>query len=223
MLWFTIITAGGIGLRMKSDVPKQFLELQKIPILMHTVKAFRNFDSEMEIILVLPEEHILLWKNLCRKHRFEINHKIVIGGKSRFESVRNGIESIKEEGIIAVHDGVRPLVSKETIRICFETAIEKGNAIPVSDITDSVRFISENGSKPIDRNLLKTVATPQVFRSEILRKAYSQKESPEFTDCASAAEKLGYKINLIPNNRENIKITSPSDLIIAETLLNFVR
>lgn len=215
---FTIILGGGSGSRMHLETPKQFMLLQGLPILMHSIVAFNNFNNQMKLILVLPAEHVLTWGELCTTYNFNIKHEIIIGGKTRYESVKNGLKAIQDECLIAVHDGVRPLVSQQTIRKCFTLALEKGTAIPVADSTDSLRIITETGNKTLDRTQIKTVATPQVFHSEILRKAYSQEENPAFTDCAAYVENLSYKINLTENNRENIKITYPTDLKIAEIL-----
>ncbi|VBB46108.1 2-C-methyl-D-erythritol 4-phosphate cytidylyltransferase [uncultured Paludibacter sp.] len=214
-----IVVAGGKGLRMNSDVPKQFLELCGKPVLMRTLERFHSFSNTMPIILVLPVEQIEFWKNLCVKYNFNIPHTIVEGGKERFFSVKNGLNKVTAE-FVAIHDGVRPLVSLETIERCFRE-VEKYNAvIPVVDVIDSIRFAeSDEISKPMDRTKYKLVQTPQVFRTEILKISYELPYSENFTDDASVIETAGYKVKLVEGNRENIKITTEIDLKTAESLL----
>ena len=214
-----IIVAGGKGERMNADIPKQFIEIQGKPILMHTLEVFNRYDAQMQLILVLPEVQIKFWNELCVKHNFGLNHQIVVGGQSRFNSVKNGLQAVKTPAIVAVHDGVRPLVSVETIERCFETAEKFDTAIPVVDLVDSIRQVSGNGSKSVDRNAFKLVQTPQVFDVELLQKAYEQEYSPLFTDDASVVEALGIKIHLVEGNRENIKITTEFDLKMAESIM----
>jgi len=214
-----LIVAGGKGLRMQADIPKQFIELQGKPILMHTLEAFYRHDASMQLILVLPAAQISLWKELCAQHAFSLPHEIVAGGDNRFLSVRNGLDAVRTDGLVAVHDGVRPLVSAETIARCFDEAGKNGTAVPVIDLVDSIRQLTENGSRSVDRTAYKLVQTPQVFDSEILKRAFRQDFSPLFTDDASVVETLGTKIRLVEGNRENIKITTGFDLELAETLL----
>ncbi|MDD4993674.1 MAG: 2-C-methyl-D-erythritol 4-phosphate cytidylyltransferase [Paludibacter sp.] len=214
-----IIVAGGKGERMNADIPKQFLEIKGRPILMHTLEAFHCFDSNMKLILVLPAVQIEFWKNLCLKHNFTLTHQIVAGGNARFYSVKNGLEAIEVPSLVAVHDGVRPLVSMETIQCCFDAAAEFDAAIPVVDLVDSIRQLTENGSLSVDRSSYKLVQTPQIFDAELLKKAYEQEYSALFTDDASVVEALGKHVQLVEGNRENIKITTELDLKIAETLL----
>ncbi|MEI8084627.1 MAG: 2-C-methyl-D-erythritol 4-phosphate cytidylyltransferase [Paludibacter sp.] len=216
----TIIVAGGKGERMQTDIPKQFIEIQGKPILMHTIEAFTRFDVTMQIILVLPLSQIDFWKELCIKHDFKVIHQIVVGGKTRFESVRNGLTAVKSPVCVAVHDGVRPLVSTETIARCFDVAEQFGNAIPVVDLVDSIRQTTKNGSISVDRKAYKLVQTPQVFDADLLKNAYEQDFSEFFTDDASVVENLGTMINLVDGNRENIKITTSFDLLLAEVLIN---
>lgn len=214
-----IIVAGGKGLRMNSEIPKQFIEISGKPVLMHTLERFYQFSPEMQIILVLPTEQIVFWKELCQKHDFEIVHTIVKGGETRFSSVKNGLEKVNTE-FVAVHDGVRPLVSIETIQSCFDEAENCDAVIPVVDLVDSIRFV-ENAetSKPADRTKFKLVQTPQVFHTDILEKSYFLPYSDNFTDDASVVESAGYKVKLVEGNRENLKITTEIDLKIAETFL----
>jgi 2-C-methyl-D-erythritol 4-phosphate cytidylyltransferase len=214
-----IIVAGGKGERMNANIPKQFLEIQGKPILMHTLEVFNRFDAGIRLILVLPEVQIKYWNELCAKHNFGLKHQIVAGGQSRFNSVKNGLQAVKSPAMVAVHDGVRPLVSVETIARCFETAEKFDTAIPVVDLVDSIRQVSENGSKSVDRNAYKLVQTPQVFDADLLLKAYEQEYTQLFTDDASVVEALGTKIYLVEGNRENIKITTEFDLKMAESIM----
>ena len=214
-----LIVAGGKGERMNANIPKQFLEIQGKPILMHTLEAFYRFDVTIQLILVLPSVQIEFWDGLCKKHAFTLPHQIIEGGNARFYSVKNGLDIITKPSLVAVHDGVRPLVSLETIARCFEAAEKFDAAIPVVDLVDSIRHITKTGSQSVDRNLYKLVQTPQIFDSKLLKEAYEQDFSPLFTDDASVIEALGKPIHLVEGNRENIKITTEFDLRIAETLL----
>ena len=218
-----IIVAGGKGERMNADIPKQFLEIKGKPILIHTLEAFMNFDASLQLILVLPAAQFEFWKTLCKKHALNIPHQIVAGGQTRFQSVKNGLDAVKVPAIVAIHDGVRPLVSKETISRCFDAAAKFGAAIPTMDAIESIRFVDANGSKSVDRNAYKMVQTPQVFDAELLKKAYEQEFSVLFTDDASVVEAMGIKVQLVDGNRENIKITTEFDLIVAERLLELTR
>jgi 2-C-methyl-D-erythritol 4-phosphate cytidylyltransferase len=219
MKLYAVIVAGGIGTRMGTDIPKQFLELAGKPVLMHTIERFLTFSNSIHIITVLPGEYLEFWDQLKKKYNFTLPHIIVRGGETRFISVRNGLEYVDDDALVAVHDAVRPLVSIGTIKRCFETAGEYGNAIPVISPSDTLRIVNEENSKPVDRLLVKQIQTPQVFHSRLLKKAYCQSYLPEFTDDATVLEKTGEKIRLVDGNRENIKITNPEDLIIAQHLL----
>jgi 2-C-methyl-D-erythritol 4-phosphate cytidylyltransferase len=219
MKLYAVIVAGGSGKRMGSELPKQYLELAGKPVLMRTLERFKAFDESIELITVLPENQLLFWAELQKKYSFDIPHTIVKGGKARFYSVRNGLNFVDVPGLVAIHDGVRPFVSIDTIKRCFQMAEKLGNAIPVIPPTDSMRMVTENGSVPVNRLKVKIVQTPQVFNAEIIKKAYRQDYLPEFTDDATVLEKTGAKINLIEGNRENIKITTPEDLVISSALL----
>lgn len=219
---FAIITAGGIGSRMKSEIPKQFLLLGNIPVLMQTINKFYKFDNRIHIILSLPENFFEYWKNLCEKYNFTVKHQIVAGGKTRFHSVKNALNTIKEGGVVAVHDGVRPLVNTETIKRTFETAEKTGNAVASFDIVFSLRKIAEYDNYAVNRDFYKEIQTPQTYNVIKLQNAYNLEFKEEFTDDASVFEAAGNKINLVTGNRENIKITSREDLIIAEALLNSI-
>lgn len=217
---FAIIVAGGSGTRMGSEIPKQFLELKGKPVLMHTIQVFRDFDPETEIILVLPEHQFGYWNALCSRYSFGTKHQVVAGGKTRFESVRNGLSGIDAGGVVFIHDGVRPLVSTETLKRCLETARNKGNAIPVMEVNESLRKMEGNTSVSVDRSLYYSVQTPQTFLTKQILEAFLQEFDPAFTDDASVAEKAGFEIHLVEGNRENIKLTTPVDLIVAEAILS---
>lgn len=214
-----IIVAGGRGERMGSAVPKQFLPLCGTPVLMHTLRAFAGYDPYMELVVVLPEAQMERWQHLCTEHRFTLPHRIVAGGDSRFHSVRNGLAACPSAGLIAVHDGVRPLVTHDTIERCFACAERTGAAIPVVPLTDSLRQVDEHGSHACDRARYRMVQTPQVFRAEVLRRAYGQPFSPAFTDDASVVEATGHPVALVDGTPRNIKLTTPLDLAVAEAVL----
>lgn len=216
---FFIIVAGGSGSRMKSEIPKQFLELEGTPVIMHTMQIFHKFDPEGRLILVLPEPQKPFWMQLCREHSFSLPHDVAAGGETRFHSVRNGLERVDEEGIVFIHDGVRPLVSPVTLQRCCDAAVNWGNAIPVLPVTESLRMKEGNSTVSVDRSLFFSVQTPQTFQSRQILEAFQQEYDPAFTDDASVAEKAGFSIHLVEGNPENIKITKPTDLIIAESLL----
>ena len=222
MKLYAVIVAGGSGKRMGAGIPKQFLELAGKPVLMHSIEKFKTFDGSIEIITVLPENQLRHWTVLQEKYSFTVPNTLVKGGKSRFFSVRNGLEFVDVPGVVAIHDGVRPLVTIDTIRRCFETAEKMGNAIPVIPPSDTLRMITETGNTPINRLNVKQVQTPQVFNAELIKNAYLQDYLPEFTDDATVLEKTGAKINLVEGNRENIKITNPEDLIIARSLYDII-
>ena len=215
----TIIVAGGSGKRMGGPIPKQFMLLKGKPLLCHTIAAFRAFDATMPIILVLPEAQIPIWKALCIGHVFLIDHQVVGGGEERFHSTRNGLAAVMGDGVVAVHDGVRPLVSKELIARCFAAAEEHGAAIPVVPITSSVRQVEGDSSKAIDRSTLRAVQTPQCFRVELLRKAFDAPYDPAFTDEATLAERHGNAVHLVSGEENNLKVTTPVDLRMVELLL----
>ncbi len=219
---YAIIVAGGSGQRMGSSAPKQFLKINNDIILMKSIRAFYEYDSSIEIIVALPENQISQWKDLCVDYDFTVNHTIVKGGQTRYHSVKNALEKTGNSGIIAVHDGVRPLVNQATIDLVFEIASINGNAIPYIDIVDSVRLVDSGSNKPVDRNKYKLIQTPQAFDCRIIKKAYEQEWEEFFTDDASIVEKSGIEINLVPGNIENIKVTTKIDLKIAETLLNYL-
>lgn len=217
---YVIIVAGGSGSRMKSDIPKQFLPVNGIPVLMHTLNAFRNYSSSLHIILVLPENQFEFWQSLCVQHQFSEPYLLVAGGETRFNSVKNGLDTIQsEEGLVAVHDGVRPVIDKEIIANSFEKAAEFGAAVVSVPLKDSIRRVDKNGNVALDRSLFRLIQTPQTFRLDWMRKAFAHAYQPVFTDCASVLEFEGYPIHLIEGSYENIKITTPEDLKWAEVYL----
>ena len=207
-----IIVAGGVGKRFGANIPKQFLLLNGKPILQQTITLFYNFDKRIEIFVVLPNNQISFWTDLCEKHNFNIQHKIVAGGSERFYSVKNGLEKISDTGLIAIHDSVRPFVSADVIKTGFELAAKKGNAIPVVEVKNSYRFVENMTNKQIDRTKLRIVQTPQIFQAKIIKEAYKQQFNKIFTDDASVIENIGHQINLYKGNEENIKITTKNDL-----------
>lgn len=219
MEMYALIVAGGSGKRMGAEMPKQFLELAGRPVLMHTIERFKSFNDSIEIITVLPENQLRHWIDLQKKYSFTIPQTIVKGGFHRFFSVRNGLKFVSIPGIVAIHDGVRPFVTIDTIKRCFEAAEKYGNAIPSISPADSMRILTEEGSQPLNRLKIRNIQTPQVFSAELIKKAYLQEYRPEFTDDATVLENSGEKINLIEGNRENIKITNPEDLLISSALL----
>ncbi|MBS3805916.1 MAG: 2-C-methyl-D-erythritol 4-phosphate cytidylyltransferase [Bacteroidales bacterium] len=217
-----IIVAGGVGKRMQSIVPKQFLRIGHEVILMRTLRIFRDFDPTIKQILVLPEQEMATWERLCRAESFSIEHTVVKGGDARYHSVKNGLQHVGDAELVAVHDGVRPLVSTHTLSRVFAKAREKGNAIPVTEIPESIRHLEDGTSKAVPRDRYKLVQTPQVFESETLQQAYQQDHAPEFTDDASLVEKMGEPIWVVDGNVENIKITTQKDLELAGILLHFL-
>lgn len=219
---YAIIVAGGKGERMGESIPKQFLTLNGKPILMHTIEKFLSTFPEIKIIIALPENQFDYWEELCVKYQFvNIPHHLVKGGQTRFQSVKNALGIIKNEGIVGIHDGVRPLVSEAVISSCYRAAETHGNAIPVVELADSLRFVSkqEGTNKAVPRSCYKIVQTPQCFKSELILRAYEQEENASFTDDASVLEKIGETIHLVEGNRDNVKITTKEDLVYAEALI----
>jgi 2-C-methyl-D-erythritol 4-phosphate cytidylyltransferase len=216
---YALIVAGGSGTRMQADIPKQFLVMGKMPILMHTLNAFHHYSSTLQIILVLPEDHIAYWNKLVKDHRFTIDHTLVIGGETRFESVNNGLKKITGDGLVAIHDGVRPFISQELIANCFISAEIYGSGIAAITPKDSLREVSDYGNKNVDRNSYKLMQTPQTFDISLIKKSYSAANCIDFTDDASVAEQAGNKITLVEGEYRNIKITTPEDIKIAQALL----
>ena len=221
---YIIIVAGGKGLRMGSDIPKQFLPIGGIPVLMRTLERFRAYSSALHIILVLPEAQQDYWRQLCEDYHFDVEHQIANGGQTRFHSVQNGLALVPDdaEGVVGVHDGVRPFPSIEVIRNCYETARTAKAVIPVIPVVETVRQLISNGlqdSRTVPRDEYRLVQTPQTFDIQLLKAANRQPYNDGFTDDASVVESYGHAITLVEGNRENIKITTPYDLKIAEILI----
>lgn len=234
---YIIIVAGGKGLRMGTDIPKQFLPVKGLPVLMRTIKRFREYSESIGIILVLPEEQQGYWKQLCERYAFNERYVIANGGETRFHSVNNGLALIPDDscGVVGVHDGVRPFASVEVIKRCFDEAREKRAVIPVVPVVETLRHIKDSADEamkgdkaaiglptdtetvPRDRYML--VQTPQTFDIQLLKRAYKQPYTSAFTDDASVVEAMGHSVAVTPGNRENIKITTPFDLKISETLV----
>jgi 2-C-methyl-D-erythritol 4-phosphate cytidylyltransferase len=223
----TIIVAGGSGKRMGATVPKQFLLLKGRPLLCWTIEAFHRFDPAMSMVLVLPEDQLPVWGALCINFHFDVLHQVVAGGAERFHSVRNGLACVAHDGLVAVHDGVRPLLSADLIARCFAAAEAHGAAIPVLPISSSVRELTTedstsaplSASKAIDRSRLRAVQTPQCFRAPLLRRAFELPYDPAFTDEATLVERLGVAVHLVEGEEHNIKLTTPFDLKVAEAVL----
>lgn len=217
---YALIVAGGKGTRIKSKLPKQFLELNGKPVLLHTIEAFYRYSEQINIVLVLPEDDFTIWKEICKKYNF--NKPIVVqkGGESRFQSVKNGLEKIEGDGLVAIHDGVRPLVSEDIIGASFRLAAVHQSAVAAVRLKESIRMTDQDNTKAMDRSRFRLIQTPQTFDLNLIKQAYLIKEDTSMTDDASVAEKSGHVISLFEGSYENIKITTAEDLIIAEALLN---
>lgn len=223
---YVIIVAGGKGLRMGADIPKQFLPIGGKPVLMRTLERFREYAADLQIILVLPKAQQDYWRELCQQYNFDVKYTLANGGETRFHSVQNGLALVPDdaEGVVGVHDGVRPFPSVEVIRNCYETARTAKAVIPVIPIVETVRhLVSESNvqrSRTVPRGDYRLVQTPQTFDIQLLKAANRQPYNDGFTDDASVVEAYGFDITLVEGNRENIKITTPFDMTIAEALLN---
>ena len=225
---YVIIVAGGKGLRMGSDIPKQFLPIGGKPVLMRTIERFRAYSTDLQIILVLPEAQQDYWRQLCQQYLFPLPlegtgggfYLLANGGQTRFHSVQNGLALVPDdaEGVVGVHDGVRPFPSIEVIRNCYETAREKKAVIPVIPVVETVRHLEGEGSVTVPRDKYRLVQTPQTFDIQLLKAANRQPYNDGFTDDASVVESYGHTITLVEGNRENIKITTPYDIVVAEAL-----
>ncbi|MFC2474596.1 MAG: 2-C-methyl-D-erythritol 4-phosphate cytidylyltransferase [Prevotella sp.] len=219
---YVIIVAGGKGMRMGTELPKQFLPVAGKPVLMRTIERFCQFSRDLNFIVVLPQSQQACWHSLCRKHHFTIPHTIINGGDTRFASSKNGLSHIPNDaqGLVAIHDGVRPFVSVDVISRCFNEARASGTAVPVIPAIDTLRQVNiETGETfTVNRSLFRAVQTPQVFDIALAHRAFSQPYRDSFTDDASVIESLGVKISMVEGNRENIKLTTPFDLKVAEVL-----
>ena len=218
---YAIIVAGGKGLRMGGELPKQFIPIEGRPVLMRTLDTFYAYDNSIQIILVLPGDHQSYWKQLCHEYQFAVPHRIANGGATRFHSVQNGLSLVDAaEALVAVHDGVRPFVSTEVIARCYAEADTFGTAVPALPSVESVRLVASDGSnRAIDRREVMLIQTPQVFNAEMLISAYNQPFTPLFTDDASVVEATGKPIHLTLGQHGNIKLTTPDDMRAAEAML----
>ena len=219
MKQYTIIVAGGSGTRMGSSIPKQFLALKSRPVLMHTIEKMHECLPQSEIIVALPKTEINRWKDLCQQHQFQVQYKLCQGGNTRFESVQNALQHIEKDSVVAIHDGVRPFIQEKVFNRFMQIAQEKGAAIPTIPIVESLRQKTKDGTLIVNRDDYLIVQTPQCFKSQIILDAYQLDYQTKFTDDASVVETLGTTIQTVVGNKENIKITTPEDLKIAEIYL----
>lgn len=216
---YAVIVAGGKGTRMGSSLPKQFLTIDGLPILMHTINAFYNYSPDIRIIVVLPQEDFQTWMSLCQQFNFNKPVELQAGGSTRFQSVKLGLSKISGDGIVAIHDGVRPLVAPGVIARSFQVATEERSAIAAVSLKESIRLVENNGTKALDRSLFRLIQTPQTFDVALIQAAYKQEEDLRLTDDASVAERAGHQVTLIEGAYENIKVTTPEDLVFAEAFL----
>jgi 2-C-methyl-D-erythritol 4-phosphate cytidylyltransferase len=208
---------------MKSALPKQFLPLNNKPLIFYAIEKFVVAIPNINVIVVLQVEQFDYWKKICIEFNFSLPHRLVNGGETRFLSVKNGLELVSGDGIVAIHDAVRPLVSQDLIKRAFKAAGDKGNAVPAIELKDSIREVSGNNSKHLERKKFRLVQTPQCFQIQLIKRAYNQLFSPDITDDATLVEQLGEKINLVEGEETNIKITMPFDITVAETLLKEIK
>lgn len=217
---YIIVVAGGRGTRMGGDVPKQFLPLAGSTVLMHTLERMAAAEPEAVLILALPHDQQAEWARLCEVYNYTRPHAVTDGGDTRFQTVCNALALVPNDALVAIHDGVRPLVAVDVVREAFATAATTGCAIPVMPVVESLRQVEGAASRAVERSAFRAVQTPQVFHSTLLKEAYSVPYRPDFTDDASVAEAVGHSITLIDGNRENIKITIPQDIALAEIILS---
>ena len=216
---YVVIVAGGVGRRMHSPLPKQFIKIHNKPIIFHTIERFLEADSSIQFIISLHPDYIEYWQELITKYNFKFSHKVVKGGSERFFSVKNALDFVPNNSIVGIHDAVRPLVSASTINRCFSATKIYFSAIPVMDSVNSLRYITEHRNEILDRSLVKQVQTPQYFDAKMIKESYCKEYSRKFTDDASVFEANNHDIHPVKGNSENIKITSPIDLIVAKELL----
>lgn len=215
-----IIVAGGSGHRMGGHIPKQYLDLEGKPVIVRTLDRFFDFDPQIKIVLVLAPGHMELWNTISKNYNYGSGIDVTQGGESRYRSVKKGLKLMGDGLLLGIHDAVRPLVSRHTLKQCYEIAAKNGSCIPVTDMDETVRMVREQGhSEHLDRSILRRVQTPQVFKSELIRKAYDQPYKPSFTDDASVFESIYGEVSMVEGNRENIKITTPIDLQLAALLI----
>jgi 2-C-methyl-D-erythritol 4-phosphate cytidylyltransferase len=218
---YAIIVAGGTGSRMGSTLPKQFLHIAGRPILMHTLEAFHHYNPKITLVLVMHSDFTAFWTDLIRTADFKVPHHVVVGGEERFHSVKNGLAFIgNKAGVVGIHDAVRPLVSPETLKKCYSEAAIHGSGVPAVAVTDSLRVLDNGKNSAVDRAKYRIVQTPQCFRIAEIQEAFRQDYQSSFTDDASVWESAGMSIHLVEGNRNNIKITTPEDLRMAEAILS---
>lgn len=216
---YAIIVAGGKGTRIRHALPKQFIELAGKPVLFHTLEAFQRYSSSLNIVLVLPADDIQTWSDLVAKYHFDVPVTVQTGGDTRFQSVKRGLEKIPGPGLVAIHDGVRPLVSEDIIGASFRLAAAHGTAVAAVRLKESIRMTDQDTTRAMDRSRFRLIQTPQTFDIDLIKKAYELREEPSMTDDASVAEQAGHAISLFEGSYENIKITTAEDLVVAEALL----
>lgn len=216
---YALIVAGGKGTRINSKLPKQFIGLNGKPILLHTLEAFFEYSRDITVVLVLPENEFGIWESICQQYNVRYPLVLQKGGETRFQSVKNGLDKMEGDGLVAIHDGVRPLVSADLIGASFRLAAVHGSAVAAVRLKESIRETDQDTTKAVDRSRYRLIQTPQTFHLSLIKKAYQQKEDPSLTDDASVAERAGHKISLFEGSYENIKVTTPEDLVIAEALL----
>lgn len=216
---YALIVAGGKGTRMKSKIPKQFLELQGLPVLLHTIHAFFRYNAGISVVLVLPQHDLETWHAIVKKYNFTRPVILQQGGDTRFQSVKKGLEKIDGNGLVAIHDGVRPLVSEAIIAESFRLAAQSKSAVAAVPLKESIRLTEGSGTRALDRSQYRLIQTPQTFEVQLIKKAYEMPEDTSLTDDASVAERAGHNISLFEGSYRNIKITTEEDLVIAEALL----
>jgi 2-C-methyl-D-erythritol 4-phosphate cytidylyltransferase len=218
-----IIVAGGQGMRFSQELPKQFFYIRDRPLLMHIIDLFHFYDRNMQIIVGIREDYMSHWDSVCDQFRFDVPHLLTRGGETRYHTVKNALQKVEPGNLVAIHDSVRPLLYKRTIDDCFEAAAKLGASLPCIEIHDTIRELTPGGSRWIDRKSFRLVQTPQVFRYDILSKAYEKEYSEDYTDDASVVEASGYPVTLVEGNKENFKITNPADLDVAEAIFDTYR
>lgn len=215
-----IIVAGGQGMRFNSELPKQFFYIRERPLLMHIIDLFHYYNRDIQIIAGISKNFLSHWESVCEQFHFDVPHKLSPGGKTRFHTVKNALPMVTPGNLVAIHDAVRPLLYRNTIDACFKAAEKNGAALPCVEIPDSIREMTSGGSLRVNRDSFRLVQTPQVFQYDILMKAYNQEYSGNFTDDASVVEMAGFPVTMVKGNPENIKITTPDDLVYAEAIFD---
>lgn len=216
---YAIIVAGGTGSRMKGDIPKQFMLLKGKLVIQYSLEAFYHCDPAVILIIAIHPDYVNFWDRLCQEHKIDIPHQVARGGKTRFDSVKNGLSLIGDDGLVAVHDAARPVIDAAFIQELYLTAEKQGSAIPAVHLTDTIRAIEGDSSRQLDRSFLRAIQTPQVFRVSELKRAFEQPFQPLFTDDASVMQSAGFKVHLTEGKPGNIKITHQQDIALAEVLM----